>query len=372
MCTFSKKGLLGSMAALFLSAIISLFCFSTAVYAGNPVSVVMRYNAANYSKTIYDVEVDMIKAGTVTDGLRQIGEMCDNVAVISGGADKVNKQAVMSVVASQIQAGAEYISIDLTKYLSSGSAAVSADTAQVSGSISDAAGIPIPGDTVSGPATVPALAPVPKPMAYSAAMCNYYARSVFIGDSLMVGFRNYAANAKTSYINKANFLCAGSYSLRNALVQGSKLHPTYKGKKRPVWESIAEMDVDRVFIMFGMNDISIVGTDKSCENYVSLISKIKQAKPGIEINIISMTNVLAGHEGKGLNNAAVRDFNTKLAALCSTNGWGFCNLAPLLVDENGALASVYCSDHFVHHTNKAYSEAWESFFYQYALSKGVK
>lgn len=363
-----KKDLLKKAATLLLIFVISSLFNNTEVYAGNPISVVMHYNATSYSKTIYDIEAVMIKAGITTDSLRHIGEMCDNVAVISGGKDKVNKQAVINAVASQIKAGSESISIDLTKYTASTDTSTGASTSSGSGT----QGLATQNSTGTEPTTLPALTPDPKPSAYSAAMCNYYNRSVFIGDSLMVGFRNYSLSAKTSYLNKAKFLCATSYSLRNALVQGSKLHPTYNGKKRPVWESIAEMDVDRVFIMFGMNDLAVVGVDKSCENYIALINKIKEVKPTIEINIISMTNVLAGHEGKGLNNASVGEFNTKLAALCAKNGWGFCNMAPLLCDENGALASVYCSDHFVHHTNKAYSEVWESFFYQYALSKGVK
>jgi len=380
---FSKKKLFSRLSALILSTVILLVSLNINVYAANQAAVVMTYNGTVYTKMLYDAEVDMIKAGQITDGIRNIGEMCDNVSVLTGGADKVNKQAVMALVCSQIQAGITTINIDLTKYstgaaTSSGTAAATvpaATTDVTTASVLDPTAVTTPAagsTTASSPEALPVYVPGPKPAAYSPAMINYYKKAVFIGDSLMVGFRNYATRTKTSYLNSTNFLCAGSYSLRNALNLGSNLHPTYKGKKRPVWESIDLMDVDRVFIMFGMNDISVVGTDKSCQNYVALINKIKEVKPGIEINIISMTNVLGGSEKKGLNNAAVREFNTKLAALCASNGWGFCNLAPQLVDKNGALAGVYCSDHFVHQTNKAYSEVWDPFFYAYAQSKGVK
>lgn len=369
--------------------IITILILNTplSVFAEGSTSVIMTYKGTTYTKVLYDVETEMIKNGSITNGLKNIEEMCDNVEVLSGGSAVIDKPAVISTIRDYITAGKTSINIDLSYFIKGTTESNAAIVAQYVSSLpaeqTDAENAAATAETAlitdgTLPTTTTATSPAPaavappvKPAAYSAAMNNYYKKAVFIGDSIMVGFRNYSMKAKDSYLNHANFLCAGSYSLRNALRQASDLHPTYKGAKRPVWESIGMMDVDRVFIMFGMNDISVVGVDKSVDNFASLISKIKTVKPNIEINIISMTNVLAGNEGKGLNNASVRDFNTKLEAACLKNGWGFCNLAPYMVDANGALAKEYCSDGFVHQTHKAYSEVWEPFFYNYAVLRGV-
>ncbi len=60
---------------------------------------------------------------------------------------------------------------------------------------------------------------------------NYYGNSVFIGDSIMLGFRNYSAKQKT-FVHDIQFLAVGSYGANNAMkpVKGSNVHPTYKGK----------------------------------------------------------------------------------------------------------------------------------------------
>jgi len=362
--------------ALLLVSILLTFGMNLVAYGSENVTVIMKYNGVTYSKELYNIEVDMIKNGLYTDGLKNIGEMCDNVAVITGGAVSIDKSAVISAIRSAVKADKSGISIDLSNYTAE---AVKEKQMAALLSMAESLAQENSEEKSEGNTNAPVVYSEPVssitnvPNSYSKAMNDYYSRSVFVGDSIMSGFRNYALHNKESFLNSSKFLSAVSYSLRNALRESSSLHPTYKGAKRPVWESISMMEnVDRVFIMFGMNDISVVGVDKSCENYIDFIEKIKEANPNIEINVISMTAVLAGHEGKGLSNKNVDEFNRKMRTLCASNGWGYCDLAPLLKDENGALASVYCSDKYVHMTNKAYAEAWEPFFYQYATSKGVK
>ena len=67
-------------------------------------------------------------------------------------------------------------------------------------------------------------------------LAAYYGSSVFIGDSIMVGFRNYCAKQKT-FAHNIQFLAAGNYSVFNALkpVTANSVHPMYRGKKYQVW-----------------------------------------------------------------------------------------------------------------------------------------
>lgn len=198
----------------------------------------------------------------------------------------------------------------------------------------------------------------------------YFADSVFVGDSIMLGFRNFCMKQKDSFLNDIQFLAAGSFSVSNSLwdVTEKSVHPVYQGKKRHVWESISMMGPKRVFLFFGMNDLNISGLEGTCEKYQQLISNIKEKSPDVEIHIISMTYTLRG-AGKGkLKNDIIRDFNVLLQDMAKENGWGFMDMATPLSDENGDLAAKYCSDGYVHQSRAAY-DVWSTVIRDYARAQ---
>lgn len=198
----------------------------------------------------------------------------------------------------------------------------------------------------------------------------YFNNSVFVGDSIMLGFRNYCMKQKDSFLNHIQFLAAGSFSVTNALwdVTEKSVHPVYKGQKRQIWESISMMETPRVFLFFGMNDLNVSGLEGTCEKYKELISKIKEKSPDVEIHIISMTYTLKD-AGKGkLNNDTIREFNELLKVMASENGWGYLDMATPLSDENGNLTEQYCSDGFVHQSRAAY-DVWTTVIRDYARAQ---
>ena len=198
----------------------------------------------------------------------------------------------------------------------------------------------------------------------------YFADSVFVGDSIMLGFRNYCMKQKDSFLNDIQFLAAGSFSVTNSLwdVNEKSVHPVYQGKKRQIWESISMMDVKRVFLFFGMNDLNVSGLEGTCEKYQQLISNIKEKSPDVEIHIISMTYTLKC-AGKGkLKNNIIREFNVLLQDMAKDNGWGYMDMATPLADENGDLAEKYCSDGYVHQSRAAY-DVWSTQIRDYARAQ---
>lgn len=200
-------------------------------------------------------------------------------------------------------------------------------------------------------------------------LAAYYSDSVFIGDSIMVGFRNYSAKQK-SYVHAIPFLAVGSYSAFNAMkpVAGDNVHPKYKGKKCQVWDAIPGMGSKRAFILLGMNDISILGLEGARDQYKELIGKILESSPDIEIHIISVTYTLPD-QGKGkLNNENLAKYNVLLQEMAAENGWGYIDLCTPISDGNGNLATEYCSDGFVHLSTTAYA-IWESELADYAAAR---
>lgn len=198
----------------------------------------------------------------------------------------------------------------------------------------------------------------------------YFDGTVLVGDSVMVGFRNYAMNRADTYLGRIQFLANGSFSVHNALwpINGKSVHPIYQGKQQYVWDSLGMMQAKRVFLFFGLNDMNMGSLEDTCAHYCQVIANIKTTCPDAEIHLISMTYTLRG-KGKGnLNNANIRQFNELLKQMAAENGWGFMDLATPLSDANGDLAPVYCSDNYVHQTNAAY-DVWSVILREYARSQ---
>lgn len=198
---------------------------------------------------------------------------------------------------------------------------------------------------------------------------EYFADAVFVGDSIMLGFRNYAMKRQEdAFLSGLQFLAAGSFSANNSLWDLSNkesVHPVYKGEPRYVWDSISMMGCKKVFIMLGMNDLNVTGLEGTWEKYEELLGKIEEGSPDVEIHIMSMTYILHGKEVGKLENNTIREYNDMLREMARENGLGFINIADALADENGDLAAEYCSDEFAHQNAEAY-DVWVEELRDYA------
>ncbi len=180
---------------------------------------------------------------------------------------------------------------------------------------------------------------------------SYFDDAVFIGDSVSNKLKLYATRQRKtdpSCLGKAQFLTAGSLGIHNALWdinRSDSVHPAYEGKKALLEDSIAAMKAKKVYIMLGMNDIAVYGIDDSVKSMETLINNILAKSPDANIYIQSATPILTGFEGKKLNNAALTEYNQKMAQFCQEKGYAFVDVASVMKDENGNLIRAYCSDY---------------------------
>ena len=202
----------------------------------------------------------------------------------------------------------------------------------------------------------------------------FFAESAFIGDSVTLALRNYCLKDKQA-LGGATILCAGSYSVRHALATpGGKLEGwdvvsiTYQGEKMRPEDALAACGVKRVFIMLGLNDIALVGIDKTISNWGKLIANIRKTCPDIEIYIQSGTPILIGGEQGSLKNPLMDSYNVRLEQFCQENGCFFVNVSETLKDDNGGLKKAYCSDGFCHLTNSGV-KAWIAYLRDYAAAQ---
>ncbi len=191
----------------------------------------------------------------------------------------------------------------------------------------------------------------------------WFADAVFVGDSIMLGWKNYNnkhLESNAAFFGPTHFLCEGSYGAGHALepVSANSLHPLYQGQQRLLWESIQMMGAKKVFICFGLNDVAIYGVEGTANNFKTLCDNIKNTVPDAKIYIVSSMYLMDDSHQKKLTNENLRSLNGLLREMCDERGYGFVDIASHLVGPDGYLKREYCSDPDsnapCHHTYAAY------------------
>lgn len=206
----------------------------------------------------------------------------------------------------------------------------------------------------------------------------FFADAVFVGDSLTVGFEEYCKSRPDSIAAEttrflARVSCSAKVALSsNALTKYSNVMPKYNGSPEYIEKAIAQMSgVGKVFICFGMNDLTGSTPQQLLSDMETLILRIISVKPDAQMCIISIPCVVSGVDTGYLNNGSIAKANRLLQETCIANGWGFVNINEYLMGSNGALRSEYSSDNYVHENSKAYA-IWDKALKKYAFAQITK
>ena len=201
---------------------------------------------------------------------------------------------------------------------------------------------------------------------------NFFEHTVFVGDSLTVGFSNYCqAHSNTMASDTTHFLAKTSCSAKialssNALTSHAKVMPSYNGKVQYIEDSISQMtDVEKVFICFGMNDLVGSTPSQYVNDMETLIGRILAKSPQVSIYVISIPCIIETAPSGQLNNASIQKANSLMQTSCETKGWGFVNLAEYLMNSHMAIYPEYSSDGYVHENSTAYT-IWVKVLRNYA------
>ena len=202
---------------------------------------------------------------------------------------------------------------------------------------------------------------------------SYFDDTAFIGDSVSLMLKTYAL---TGALGKATVFAQGSYGLTNALSQplnaSDSTHPTYQGTRMYAEDAVAACGAKKVYIMLGMNDL-VYGVDHAVSSYETFISRIKAKSPDVEIFIQSMTPMRNNSSvaSSKLNNDKIKEYNSRLEALCRSKGYYFIDVQSIMWEDDGSqLRSAYCSDgnSMGLHLTQAACRAWVD----YLLTHTVK
>lgn len=199
---------------------------------------------------------------------------------------------------------------------------------------------------------------------------TFFNNAVFYGDSVTLGFQNYISKQEKGFLGGLIVYGTGSYGIGNALkpISDSSIHPTYKGYQTQLWDLTAALKADKVFMMFGMNDLGLYGVEDSVINYKTLIDKIREVNPNVEIYILTTTPMTKNYQLTYLNNSNIRLFNNKLMENATSWNVEIIDVASYLMDNDGYLISKYASDGKYHLTESAYVE-WIKVLRSFASNK---
>lgn len=202
-----------------------------------------------------------------------------------------------------------------------------------------------PADDEENAETVETQEPTEAPIEHPV-KASWFDDAVFVGDSITV-MLSIVYEEDPEALGKVQFFCAESLGYNNAqwpLDDDNAVHPYYRGEQQ-LTENCAELTgAKKVFIMLGMNDLEGYGVDGTLDACKSLVEKIKSHTPDVKIYLESVTPMLKSYEKKGLNNAAIDQFNVKLKEFCEKDGYKYLDINSIMRDGSGALNPEYCSD----------------------------
>lgn len=110
------KKMTRKMISVFAALLATVILLPESVFADSVTSIVMTYQDKTYTKQIYGTEIEKIKAGVDTDGLKDIGGLIDSLTFVTNGDVQIDKAAATAAVKNAIMTGQTGINIDLTKY----------------------------------------------------------------------------------------------------------------------------------------------------------------------------------------------------------------------------------------------------------------
>ena len=195
------------------------------------------------------------------------------------------------------------------------------------------------------PTPEPTVEPTPEPTPdMSPLTAEYFDDAVFIGDSVTGTLQYYAF--KTGELGDALILAKTSYSVRAAVDNVVML--SYRGRDARIERILSHWGAGKVFLMLGMNDLTVIGVDKTMEYWEELLAAIREECPEVRVFIQSCTPVYDNGKLGELTNELVDEYNARLKEFAADNDCAYVEIGAHFKNEEGSLAKEYCRDEYVH------------------------
>lgn len=177
---------------------------------------------------------------------------------------------------------------------------------------------------------------VPKTLSVSD---NYFEDALFIGDSILKGFKSFVAPYPDNVVADQN---AGL----DQIFLNKDVYYTTPSVQTTLWKAIDEVlpEAEKIYVLIGANGVPGYENDKNISFYEDLIVKLKEKFPDKVIYICALTPItkeLSDQRSPDFTTEKINDFNNKLFELCQTYNTYFLQTDENLKNSSGNLLSEY-------------------------------
>lgn len=177
---------------------------------------------------------------------------------------------------------------------------------------------------------------------------EHFSDSLFIGDSITVGFSAYG------YIGENNVAAKVGLNPSSALTKEIEMPD---GSVKTVSARAAELQPKNVYIMLGSNGIQWLSNDSMLTSVSELSAEIKSADPDCSVYLLSIPPVteVYNNENEGDIMSRINDYNAELKKIASQKGCGYIDITTPLQDSSGYFMPELAEKDGIHFKGRCYT-----------------
>lgn len=177
---------------------------------------------------------------------------------------------------------------------------------------------------------------------------EHFSDSLFIGDSITVGFSAYG------YIGENNVAAKVGLNPSSALTKEIEMPD---GSVKTVSARAAELQPKNVYIMLGSNGIQWLSNSSMLSSVSELSAEIKSADPDCSVYLLSIPPVteVYNNENEGDIMSRINDYNAELKNIAAQNGCGYIDITTPLQDSTGYFAPDLAEKDGIHFKGRCYT-----------------
>lgn len=165
---------------------------------------------------------------------------------------------------------------------------------------------------------------------------DFYANSAFVGNSFAEGLMTYDILDDVDYFSRIGLNVNDAMSKSTTTGNIPVIDELGQGKQ-----------YNKIFFIFGENELGWVNSDIFISEYRELIDKAKSYQPNAQIYLFAITPVTQKASDENLDNAnnpLIVSFNEQIKQLATDKGVNYADAYTAVADENGALPADAASD----------------------------
>lgn len=172
---------------------------------------------------------------------------------------------------------------------------------------------------------------------------RYFADALLIGDSRTDGLHLYSGMA-----DDAHFWCREALTVYDIFDETAVYYPPgdMDGEEMSLEEVLGASTFRKVYVCIGINEVGTANTMQFYQQYMELLSYIRERQPDALIYIQGMMHVSASYSqtNAALNNTNVVEKNTAIASLANGRDIFYLDMNSAVCDENGDLLDSLSND----------------------------